>query len=201
MKALGMYVFAGSMSIGIMQAGFKVDRVLEITNEMLEQNAKHFIHNFPCIPVIAPSEWDNESYIDSLEKEDYDLLYGNPPCSGLSNINRNASASNEVNKHIYKFTDTVKAVRPKSFIMENAPTLISRGKIILDYMVSKLDDYNITIIRDYAGNHGVAMKRQRTLVVGFRKDILPGFPPGIQIHTKHTFCRSLTNIFSKAGPF
>ena len=43
-------------------------------------------------------------------------------------------------------------------------------------MVSKLDDYNITIIRDYAGNHGVAMKRQRTLVVGFRKDVLPGFP-------------------------
>ncbi len=176
MKALGMYVFAGSMSIGIMQAGFKVNRVLEITDEMIEQNTKHFIHNFPDIPVITPNEWDNENYINNLEKEDYDLLYGNPPCSGLSNINRNASASNEVNRHIYKFTDTVKAVRPKSFIMENAPTLISRGKIILDYMVSKLDDYIITIIRDYAGNHEVAMKRQRTLVVGFRKDVLPGFP-------------------------
>ena len=100
MKALGMYVFAGSMSIGIMQAGFKVNRVLEITDEMIEQNAKHFIHNFSDIPVITPNEWDNENYINNLEKEDYDLLYGNPPCSGLSNINRNASASNEVNRHI-----------------------------------------------------------------------------------------------------
>ena len=39
-KALGMYVFAGSFSIGVMNAGYKVDRVLEISDEMLEQNAK-----------------------------------------------------------------------------------------------------------------------------------------------------------------
>ena len=165
------------MSIGVMKAEFVPDRILEISDEMLEQNAKHFIHNFSGIPVIAPSEWDNEEYIKDLVKEDYDLMYSNPPCSGLSNINRNASASNEVNKYIYKFVDTVNIVKPKTFLMENAPTLISRGKIILNYLVSTLKDYNITVIRDYAGNHGVAMRRQRTLVIGTRKDILDGFLP------------------------
>lgn len=177
MKALGMYVFCGSMSIGVMNAGFDIDRVLEISDEMLEQNAKHFIHNYPNIPVIAPSEWDSIIYKNSLKQENYDLLYGNPPCSGISNINRNASAKNEVNKYMYNFIDMINCIEPKSFIMENAPTLISRGKTILDYMVSTLHcDYNITIIRDYAGNHKVPMKRQRTLLLGIRKDKYKGFP-------------------------
>src|SRR5699024_1316619 len=100
-KALGMYVFAGSFSIGVMNAGYKIDRVLEISDEMLEQNAKHFIHNYPDIPVIKRSEWNTDAYKEELKEEEYDLLYANPPCSGLSNINRNASADSDVNKHIY----------------------------------------------------------------------------------------------------
>lgn len=172
LKALGMFIFGGSMSIGVMKAGFEIDRVLEISDEMPEQNAKHFIHNYPNIPVVIPSKWNSQEYINLLKEENYDLMYGNPPCSGLSTINRNASADNETNKYIYKYFETVNSIRPKVFLMENAPTLISRGKEILNFLVSSLGEfYNIVILRDYAGNHGVPMRRQRTLVVGFRKDI------------------------------
>ena len=177
MKALAMYVFCGSLGIGIMQAGFKIDRVLEITDEMLEENSKHFIHNYPDIPVIKPSLWNNTIYKNELFKENYDLLAGNPPCSGLSQINRHASSDNLTNQYMYNFIDTVSYVQPKTFLMENAPTLISRGKVILDYMVSILScDYYIYIIRDYAGNHKVPMKRQRTIVLGFRKNFFEGVP-------------------------
>lgn len=188
-KALGMYVFAGSFSIGVMQAGYKVDRVLEISDEMINQNARHFIHNYPDIPVVKKSDWDCEDYIDKLKEQDYDLMYGNPPCSGLSNINRNASANNKVNIHLYEFIDMVHKIKPKSFILENAPTLVSRGKSILDYLVNTLHNaYNITIIRDYAGNHNVPMKRQRTLVVGTKKDLYPaiGSFPIIYPEYNHT---------------
>lgn len=173
-KALGMYVFAGSFSIGVMNAGYKIDRVLEISDEMLEQNAKHFIYNYPDIPVIKRSEWNTDAYKEELKEEEYDLLYANPPCSGLSNINRNASADSDVNKHIYDVVRMINTIQPKSFIIENAPTLITRGKKILDYLVQVLkDNYMITIIRDYAGNHRVPMKRQRTLVVGTKVDLFP----------------------------
>ena len=173
-KALGMYVFAGSFSIGVMNAGYKIDRVLEISDEMLEQNAKHFIYNYPDIPVVKRSEWNTDVYKEELKEEEYDLLYANPPCSGLSNINRNASADSDVNKHIYDVVRMINTIQPKSFIIENAPTLITRGKKILDYLVQVLkDNYMITIIRDYAGNHRVPMKRQRTLVVGTKVDLFP----------------------------
>lgn len=177
MKALAMYIFCGSLGIGIMQAGFKIDRVLEITDEMLEENSKHFMHNYPDIPVIKPSLWNNTIYKNGLFKEDYDLLAGNPPCSGLSQINRHASSDNLTNQFMYNFIDTVSYVQPKTFMMENAPTLISKGKVILDYLVSILGgDYYICIVRDYAGNHLVPMRRQRTMVLGFRKNIFQGVP-------------------------
>lgn len=173
-KAIGMGIFAGSFSIGVMNAGYKVDRVLEISDEMLEQNAKHFMHNYPDIPIIKRSEWNIDTYKEELKNEEYDLLYANPPCSGLSNINRNASADSDVNKHIYDVVRMINIIQPKSFIIENAPTLITRGKKILDYLVQVLkDNYMITIIRDYAGNHRVPMKRQRTLVVGTKVDLFP----------------------------
>ena len=177
MKALGMYIFAGSMSIAVKEAGFEIDRILEISDEMPEQNAKHFANNYPDIPIVKLSEWNNTIYKNQLFKEQYDLVYGNPPCSGLSQINRHASVDSNANKHMYNFIDMVAYIQPKAFLMENAPTLVSKGKPILDYLVSILgNDYYIIVLRDYAMNHRVPMKRQRTMVFGFSMNHHLGVP-------------------------
>ena len=74
MKAVGNFIFAGRASIGVMNTGlFEIDRVLEITDEIVEQNAKHFMHNYPSIPVVIPSTWEKEGYRESIK--DVDLLY------------------------------------------------------------------------------------------------------------------------------
>ena len=39
MKALGMYIFGGSQTIGHMLEGWEVDTVLEMTDEMMENKA------------------------------------------------------------------------------------------------------------------------------------------------------------------
>lgn len=176
LKAIGMFIFAGSASIGVMENGYDVDKILEISDDMPMQNAKHFIHNYPKIPVIIPSIWENEEYLENLKNEKYDLLYANPPCSGLSQLSRAASVDSKVNQHLYRVFDTINKIEPKAFIIENAPTLITLGKPILKDMVKKIEKYNFTIIRDFAGNHNVPMKRQRTLVVGWRKDCFNGVP-------------------------
>lgn len=176
MKALGMYIFGGSQTIGHLKAGWNVDRVLEMTDDMKETNSYHFVRNYD-IPVILPSEWNNDEYINSLKDEKYDLLFANPPCSGLSAINRNASVDSEINKHIYEVADTINKLNPKTFLIENAPTLINKGLPILKD-ISKLlsDKYRITIITDLAGNHNVPMFRKRTLVVGWNRDVFDSMP-------------------------
>lgn len=176
MEALGMYIFGGSQALGHMKAGWNVDRILEISDKMLEQNSYHFIRNYPDIPVVKLSEWNNNEYIESL-KGKYDLLFGNPPCSGLSSINRNASVNNDINKHIYEVADMIDRIEPKSFLIENAPTLIARGLPILKDISKKLSNkYRITIITDLAGNHNVPMFRKRTLVVGWNRNYFEYMP-------------------------
>lgn len=173
-KAINVFIFAGSFSIGVMKAGFHLDRVLEISDTQPEENAFYFIKN-SSIPVILPSTWENNEYLSSLK--DVDLMCANCPCSSLSQINRNASVGGKNNIHFYRLFKMFNLVQPKAFVIENAPTLIKLGFPILKDAVEQLGDkYRFTIIRDYAGNHNVAMRRMRTLLVGWNRKYFDKIP-------------------------
>lgn len=154
-----------------MNAGFAVDTVLEMTEDMCENNAYHFVKNYPDIKVLKPSEWQTMSF------SDIDVLCANPPCSGLSAINRNANIGNDVNKHIYEVVDQCLKIKPKVLFIENAPTLTNLGLPILKDLCTKLNnDYRVLIINDLAKNHNVAMHRRRTFFIAFRRDVFNGIP-------------------------
>lgn len=177
LKVLGAFIFAGSASIGVMNNGVKPDRILELTDDMPQDNAMHFIHNYPEIPVVTPNIWEKKEYLEELRKNEYDLLYANPPCSGLSlGVRGPQSVEKGPNCHQYRYMELVKAVRPKAFMYENAPTLATTGKPILNDWIKNLDEYNFTIIREFGVYHNVAMKRQRTFFIGWRKDVFNGIP-------------------------
>lgn len=176
-KAVNAFIFAGSFSIGVMNAGFDLKKVLEISDSILEQNAFYFRKNYPSIPVILPKEWENEEYLDRLKGEDIDLMCCNCPCSSLSTINRHASVDGKNNIHFYRLFNIFEHVQPKVFVIENAPTLIKLGFPILKDLASRLNDrYFITVIHDMAGNHNVPMQRMRTMIVGWRKDYFKKHP-------------------------
>jgi DNA (cytosine-5)-methyltransferase 1 len=177
MKVLGAMVFMGSASIGVMNNGVKPTQILELTDDMHLDNAMHFAHNYPEIPIIPPSTWETDEYLEELRKEEFDLLYGNPPCSGLSlGVRGGQSHEKGPNCHQYRYMDIIKKVQPKAFMYENAPTLITTGKPILNDFVKTLENYNFTVIREFGMYHNVAMKRQRTFFIGWRKDAFPQIP-------------------------
>ena len=178
LKACGAYIFGGSQSLGHLQCGFKINTILEMTEDMIENNSYHFVKNYKdSIKVYKPSEWNNESFLNNLYKEKYDLFFANNPCSGLSTINKNASINQPVNNRFFEIFDLIQKINPKVFLIENAPTLVTIGVPILHKMVNQLGDcYNFTIIRDYAGNHNVCMKRMRTLIIGWNKTYFKYIP-------------------------
>ena len=176
-KAVNAFIFAGSFSLGTIEAGFDLQKVLEISDSQLCENAFFFKHNVKDVPVVLPKEWENEQYLATIGKDNIDLMCCNCPCSSLSQINRNASIDGKNNVHFYRLFNIFRYVKPKVFIIENAPTLIKLGYPILKDMVSKLSSsYKFTVVRDYAGNHCVPMSRQRTLVFGWRNDIFKTIP-------------------------
>lgn len=159
-KAVNVFIFCGSFSIGVMKAGFNLDRVLEISDKQLDENAYYFHKNFPSIPVVLPKEWENDEYLNSIK--DVDAMFCNCPCSSLSQINRYAKIDGAQNVNFYRYFNVIEHVKPKVLVFENAPTLIKLGFPILRDCVDRLgDDYRFTIIRDLAGNHQTPMRRQR----------------------------------------
>ena len=45
LNACGMYIFGGSQSIAHMNVGWNIDMILEMTEDMMENNAYHFEKN------------------------------------------------------------------------------------------------------------------------------------------------------------
>jgi DNA (cytosine-5)-methyltransferase 1 len=188
LKAIGAFIFGGSASIGVMEAGFHLDQVLEMTEDMKEQNAYHFTKNFPSIPVMLPSEWENEQYFESLKKENYDVLVSNCPCSSLSQINRNAKLDGANNVQFYRVFNIINKIEPKVFFIENAPTLVKLGYPIIQDMTKELGNkYKFTVIRDCAGHHNVPMRRMRTVVMGWRKDVFENKIPLVHMNKQEPY--------------
>lgn len=199
LKAVNAFIFAGSFSIGTMEAGFDLQKVLEISNSQLAENAFFFKKNVKDVPVISPDEWENEEYLSSLKNDDISLMCCNCPCSSLSQINRNASVDGKNNVHFYRLFNVFKHVQPKVFIIENAPTLIKLGYPILKDMMHSLSSlYKFTVVRDFAGNHCVPMSRQRTLVFGWRNDVFKSIPVVKQdLHAHMTVKDTLNDIINE----
>lgn len=205
-KAVNAFIFAGSFSIGTMKAGFDLEEVLEISDSQLEENAFFFKKNVRDVPVVLPKTWENDEYLSRLSAKHIDLMCCNCPCSSLSQINRHASADGKNNVHFYRLFNIFSHVKPKVFIIENAPTLIKLGYPILKKMVSELGSlYRFTVVRDFAGNHEVPMSRQRTLVFGWLRDAFKRIPVIKQDKRKlmtvgdtlHDIIDSKTNDFSE----
>jgi len=170
-----------------------------MTDDMQEYNAYHFVKNYPDIPVIDFSAWHNDNYFK--DSGEYDLLFANNPCSGLSSINRNASVDGAANVHFYEVLFAIKHINPKAFLIENAPTLTGLGLPLLKEIQSLINDkYKLVIINDLAGNHNVAMHRRRTLVVGFRKDFFENKVGNIKANTqpKYTVKEALKGLTSNS---
>lgn len=186
LKSIGCMIFCGSQTFGNIEAGFEPDRILEISDDILDYNCYHtkFYKGYPNI--VLPSTWENSAYLKGLAKEEYDLFYANNPCSGLSQINRNANVNAKPNSHFDRVINAIKEIgNAKAVIMENSAMLLSTGSPIVKKIINELkDNYNFTIIRDKAGNHECAMIRARAFVVMWNKKYFNDQIPLVQMNKK-----------------
>lgn len=115
---------------------------------------------------------DGEKYIDEL-----DMIVGGSPCQSFSVNGKRLGLEDTRGTLFYDFARIVSESRPKVFIYENVPGLLSHDKgstwETVTNIFDDLDyhwDYKILNARDY----GLPQNRRRVFVVGYRKDIYNG---------------------------
>ncbi|MES3004789.1 MAG: DNA cytosine methyltransferase [Patescibacteria group bacterium] len=176
LKVIDLFSGVGGMSHGFKKAGFNVISA----NEYMPEIANTYVKNHPKTKMIVDSIIDVDSKDLLNGEKSVDVIVGGPPCQGFSMAgkrirkqNKNSDPRNELFK---EFLRIVKDLRPKVFVMENVPAILSmqNGDIkneILSHFKELGYDTKVDIL--LAADYGVPQMRRRAIFIGNNMGINP----------------------------
>lgn len=170
---------AGGMSLGLEAAGFNPLVGFDadpVCIETCKLNQRFLRGNF-YLSKIEDLLGGNILKLAGIVPGELGLLAGGPPCQGFSN-QRIGPDNDPRNDLVIAYSELVKELMPRSFILENVPGLGGkRGIQRFTKLISDLEKTGYAIASDTldAANYGVPQRRKRVIVVGTRLDIKVNF--------------------------
>lgn len=206
--ALDLFSGAGGFSLGMTNAGIDVVAAVEFD----EKIALTYMENHPDtlminqdIKNIPTSKFDNiydpeknQIVLDEVlpnESKQIDIIFGGPPCQGFSMAgrrirNNNLYLEDERNLLFMEFWRMVKAFKPKVFIMENVPGILSfdegKFKEEIEMKFSELG-YHVSSKVLSAEKFGVPQKRKRAIFIGNRMGLDSNLLFPIETHDESNY--------------
>jgi len=175
-RVVDLFCGAGGFSEGFRRAGYDIVFGFDKCPQAIETFSYNLTKNCLSgdITLYTPKKLLE---IAGLDPQDIDVIIGGPPCQGFS-----VAGMMKINDHrnfLYQnFIRFIKHVKPKIFVMENVPTIVSHdnGSIIqdIDRMFGK--QYKIKTKKLNAANFGVPQTRERFFISG-SPDGQHAFPP------------------------
>lgn len=158
-------------------------------NDIDDNACNIFKENFGITP-------DNRD-IREVKSEDipeFDILTGGFPCQSFSIIAQNPKrlgVKDERGKLFFEMCRILRERQPKCFIAENVKGILTANKksafpLILKEFEESGYDVQYRILN--SANYGVPQKRERVIIVGFRKDLNIDFSfPDVEIEDENNF--------------
>ena len=162
LKVLDLFSGCGGMSLGFEQAGFSIELGIDNCADALTTFKKN--HKNSSIIDADLSKLDpSEINIDTI-----DVIIGGPPCQGFS-IAGKRIVEDERNDLYKSFVRYVDFFKPKAFVMENVPNILSMGNgLIKNKIVEDFSSLGYTVVCKLlmASDFGVPQNRKRAFFVG-----------------------------------
>lgn len=176
---IDLFAGVGGMSLGFEMAGFDVI----LANEYDESIAQAYKLNHPNTKMIIADIVDlpiKETFSEYRNK--IDVVIGGPPCQGFSQKGQRKSINDERNFLFKYFVSVVDYIRPRYFVMENVPNLLTTEngyfkKEIIE-MFSKLG-YSLETDTLNAADYGVPQNRRRAVILGKYGGSAPAMPKAL----------------------
>ncbi len=173
---IDLFSGCGGLSLGFEQSGFEGLLAIDFWQDALttyshnRQNAKTYCGD---LSLIQPDDIKREYNIN-----DVDVIIGGPPCQGFSIAGKRIIEDKR--NELYKaFVNFVRVFKPKAFVMENVPTILSMGNgIIRDSILADFTalGYNVSYKVLLASDYGVPQNRRRAVFVGLLNGCSYEFP-------------------------
>jgi DNA (cytosine-5)-methyltransferase 1 len=190
-KVIDLFSGCGGLSLGFEMADYEI--LLGIDNwadalktfEKNHHNSKAFLADLYTLQPQVVKEIYNIS--------DISVIIGGPPCQGFS-IAGKRDVDDERNKLYKGFVDFVKYFKPKAFIMENVPNIMSINKgVVKNRIIKDFEDLNYKVSAKVllASDYGVPQHRKRAFFVGLLNGKEFEFP--LKTHTTPVISKDAIN--------
>jgi DNA (cytosine-5)-methyltransferase 1 len=167
-------------------------------NDIDDNACRIFKENFG----IKPDNRDIRE-IKSEELPDFDILTGGFPCQSFSIVAQNPKrlgVKDERGKLFFEMCRILKDKQPKCFVAENVKGILTANKrsafpLILEEFQNSGYDVYYQILN--SAEYGVPQKRERVIIVGFRKDLNVKFDFPESIIKKEELYKPLSVVIDK----
>lgn len=160
MKVIDIFSGCGGFSIGFQQAGFTVERAIEIDDNACDTYADNI--------GLEPVRQD----ISELKRSDFgkaDILIGGFPCQpfSLSGLQRGFQGTS--GEGFNSCLTAIESSQPSVFVLENVAGFLKlHGGVFLKIALRELEKlgYECQVLKLNAENFGIPQKRERVFIIG-----------------------------------
>lgn len=173
-NCISLFSGGGGLDLGAHFAGFKSllvsDIIPDYTNTIKENLPHVSVYNDDAMG-LSPEKIRTLSGVQG----DIDLIIAGPPCQAFSIIGKRQSMDDPRGKLTIKYFELVAGLRPKAFVFENVPGLltVNKGEDFANLLqfISDTTGYKLYKTKLNAADFGIPQIRERIFIVGFRPDI------------------------------
>ena len=187
-NAIDLFCGAGGLSYGFQKAGFNILLGIDNDEKALETFKKNHDGSKTICGDITEVSYEKDIKPMIGDKR-IDIIVGGPPCQGMS-LSGPRKFDDPRNKLYLTYIRLVDEIRPKAFVIENVPGLVSLfGGKIKDSIIEKFTKmgYSIQYRVLCASDYGVPQNRKRVVFVGTRDDNMKFQYP--KVNTNQVTCK------------
>lgn len=173
---IDLFAGVGGMSLGFEQMGFDVVFANEYDSSIAESYKINHPHTDMLVADITKVDFEKTF---SRFLGEIDVIIGGPPCQGFSQKGQRKTIHDERNFLFKSFVRVVEKVRPKYFVMENVPNLLTaESGFFKNELVKLFNDmgYELNTNVLNASDYGVPQNRRRAIIIGKYADVAPSLP-------------------------
>ena len=199
---IDLFAGVGGLSLGFEMEGFDI----LLANEFDQSIATAYKENHKSTNVVVGDITSLDlskvfgEYVNKI-----DVVIGGPPCQGFSQKGKRKTINDERNFLFKHYVEVVKFVKPKYFVMENVPNLLTAEKgFFLNEIKGLFKGYGYSIRYGVlnAADYGVPQNRRRAIIIGKYLATPPELPlPCKQKVTIWDAIRDLAYLESGEGEF
>lgn len=168
MNVIDLFCGCGGLSYGFEKAGYNI--LLGIDNDKMALKTFEYNHNNSKSICGDITQIGYKEIKKIIGNKKIDVIIGGPPCQGMS-LSGPRQFDDPRNKLYLSYIRLVNEIRPKAFVIENVPGLISLfGGQIKENIITKFSQmgYDIKYKIVCSADYGVPQMRKRVIFVGVK---------------------------------